>query len=303
MESQTVVIPVPDMDGALTFFVETLGFRVDQIWPADDPRVAQISGHGARLELVRVGADRAPPGPLPPLQPTREIGRLRAARWGTGRAGMQYRDLLPSRQGGHLIASHIRIPGAGPVSDWVHFHDVDAQLIFCLRGRARVVYEDQGPAFDLLPGDCILQPPTIRHRVLASYDDLEVIELSRPAAHLTAADPERELPTATIDPTRTYRGQRFVHSRAADADWVHRDGLAQRQTRIAEATQARMDVGMARGRGRLEVGAMGSLVFLFVIEGSIHLDADRLVRGDGAALPGPVPLHCDGTLLHVSMPC
>ena len=42
--------------------------------------------------------------------------------WVIGRAGMRYRDLLPERLGGAIIASHIRIADAGPVADMVHYH-------------------------------------------------------------------------------------------------------------------------------------------------------------------------------------
>ncbi len=67
------------------------------------------------------------------------------APWVIGRAGMQYRDLIPTRLGGAIIASHIRIPDGGPVPDMVHFHKVGFQLIFCVKGWVDVVYEDQGP--------------------------------------------------------------------------------------------------------------------------------------------------------------
>jgi hypothetical protein len=62
---------------------------------------------------------------------------------------MHYRDLLPSRQGGRFIASHIRIPDGGPVADDVHHHDVRFQLIHCVAGWVRLVYEDQGEPFVL----------------------------------------------------------------------------------------------------------------------------------------------------------
>jgi quercetin dioxygenase-like cupin family protein len=39
-------------------------------------------------------------------------------------------------------------------------------MIYCHRGWVRVVYEDQGEPFVMHPGDCVLQPPGIRHRVL-----------------------------------------------------------------------------------------------------------------------------------------
>ena len=65
--------------------------------------------------------------------------------WGMGRAGMLYRDLVPGRLGGAIIASHIRIPNAGPVPDDVHYHIAAFQLIYCYRGWVDLVYEDQGP--------------------------------------------------------------------------------------------------------------------------------------------------------------
>ena len=79
---------------------------------------------------------------------------------------MRYRDLVPGRLGGRYIASHIEIPDGGTVPDYVHFHDVVFQMIFCAAGWVRVVYEDQGEPFVLHAGDCVLQPPLIRHRVL-----------------------------------------------------------------------------------------------------------------------------------------
>src|SRR6185436_13024852 len=110
------------------------------------------------------------------------------APWTRGRAGMRYRDLIPGRQGGRFIASHIAIPEGGPVADYVHHHFVRVQLIYCHRGWVRVVYEDQGAPFMLEAGDCVLQPPGIRHRVLESSVGLEVIEIGSPAVHETFAD-------------------------------------------------------------------------------------------------------------------
>ena len=62
---------------------------------------------------------------------------------------MTYRDLLPERLGGRFIASHITIADGGPVPDYVHHHDIRFQVIHCVRGWVRVVYEDQGPPFVL----------------------------------------------------------------------------------------------------------------------------------------------------------
>ena len=34
-------------------------------------------------------------------------------------------------------------------------------------------------------GDCILQPPQIKHQVIETYEPLEVIEITSPAEHVT----------------------------------------------------------------------------------------------------------------------
>jgi hypothetical protein len=224
-----VCLPSKDLAQDLAFFTKRLAFRLDTIFPADDPAVAVLSGHGLRLRLDRradlapavlrlscldpdaLGAGEreltAPNGvrihivdtaPLPPMPPTRHSFGVRRLNgddpWVVGRAGMQYRDLVPGRLGGALIASHIRIPDAGPVPDMVHYHDIGFQLIFCIHGWVRLVYEDQGPPFVLRAGDCPIQPPRIRHCVLESSGNLEVVEVSVPAEHLTTIDHEMKLP-------------------------------------------------------------------------------------------------------------
>ena len=130
---------------------------------------------------------------------------------------MQYRDLIPSRLGGRFIASHIRIPDGGPVPDYVHFHHIRFQMIYCKAGWARLVYEDQGEPFLFHAGDCVLQPPEIRHRVLEASDGLEVIEIGCPAVHETFADHAMTLPTPHLLPERDFGGQRFVRHVAAKA--------------------------------------------------------------------------------------
>ena len=114
--------------------------------------------------------------------------------WNEGRAGMLYRDLIPSRLGGRFIASHISIPTGGEVPDYVHFHKVRFQMIYCIFGWAKLVYECQGEPFVMNAGDCVLQPPEIRHRVLETSDKFEVLEIGCPAIHETFAD--HELPLA-----------------------------------------------------------------------------------------------------------
>jgi uncharacterized protein YjlB len=194
---------------------------------------------------------------------------------------MIYRDLIPDRQGGRFIASHIALPEGGPVADWVHFHKILFQLIFCRRGWARLVYEDQGEPFVMSAGDCVLQPPRIRHRVLESSAGFEVVEVGCPALHETLADHEMALPTGGFRPGRDFDGQVFLHHAAAGAPWEpHGDtGFEQRKTGMAEATRGVADAYVLRpaGSNRLASPAhQGELLFGFVLEGSAVLER----RGD-----------------------
>ena len=216
-----------------------------------------------------------------------------------GRAGMQYRDLIPGRLGGSIIASHIRVPDAGPVPDMVHYHTIGFQLIFCYRGWVRLVYEDQGPPFVLAAGDCVIQPPEIRHRVLESSGNLQVIEIGVPAAHLTTIDHEMELPTPTIRSDRLFGGQRFCRSEAASAVWQawRVPGFVARDTGIAEATGGVASVGVVRPQGRIErveTTHASDILFTFVLAGRVTLEGEGqgrhvLEEGDAYVVPPGLP--------------
>src|SRR5262252_1806841 len=59
VQAAEVCLPTSDLTADLNFFTDTLGFRLDTIFPADDPSVATISGHGVRIRLER-GARLSP---------------------------------------------------------------------------------------------------------------------------------------------------------------------------------------------------------------------------------------------------
>lgn len=272
----------PDLDAALATF-EALGFRVDAVVPADDPQRIAVSRGDVRVELVRVPAEPAPPAPrldVPPLAPALVVTRASAAGgWHGGRAGMQYRDLIPDRLGGWLVASHIRIPGGGPVPDYVHFHAIRFQVIYCRAGWVRVVYEDQGEPLVMRAGDVVVQPPTIRHRVLECSPGLEVIELSCPAVHATYADHALALPSERRD--RAWGEQRF-----------HCGALAG----LADATGGLVRSGPRTGDG---------VAFGFVLEGSARLatagQTFELARDDAFAIPPGQPYEASGELLALTV--
>ena len=323
-------LPTNNLADDLPFYSNTLGFRLDRIYPADNPAVAVMSGHGLRIRIER-GASEAPgtirllcddpdalaggkrelvapngtrieiveanpPMVVPPTQHAFMVRHLRDGDpWVIGRAGMHYRDLLPGRLGGSIIASHIRIPQGGPVPDMVHYHTVGFQLIFCLHGWVRLVYEDQGAPFILAAGDCVIQPPEIRHRVLESGDGLEVIEIGVPAEHMTTIDHEMELPNRTVDPAREFQGQRFIRHEAAKAvrQPFRIDGFSMRDTGIAAATRGVAGVQVARPEPGWQPDVTShdtDILFDFVMSGHMTLAGEgqeerRLKPGDAFVIP------------------
>jgi quercetin dioxygenase-like cupin family protein len=270
-----------------------LGFAVRMISPADDPAVALLEGEGMTVRLVSGNA--AWPGEFSPSRfvPAFELSLFADTGWSVGRAGMLYRDLLPSRQGGRYIASHIRIADSGPVPDAVHYHNVEFQLIFCVAGQVRLVYQGQGDPFVLSAGDCVLQPPGIRHRVLESSDDLEVVEITCPAVHETWFDPAMSLPTPQQD--LDFNGQRFVIHRAAHATWTpwRADGFECRDTGIAAATNGIVGARVVRTSAAAETESAehgGELQFWFLLSGRANLlrpeqPPSLLTSGDSVAVP------------------
>jgi quercetin dioxygenase-like cupin family protein len=334
-----------DLSPALAFFVGALGFRIETIFPADDPQVASLSGYGLRLRLApgdgdpgvirlasRAGdsgqvliapngtrvelVDPDPPIEVPPLKPEFVITRAAdGPEAGEGRAGMLYRDLIPSRLGGRFIASHISIPEGGPVADWVHFHKIRFQMIFCRRGWVRLVYEDQGPPFVMQAGDCVLQPPRVRHRVLESSPGLEVVEIGCPALHETLADHDMDLPTAVLAPDRDFGGQHFLRHVAAETPWTAHGatGFERRETGMAQATAGLADARVIRPASARAFTApphTGELLFGFLLEGSAILDhagAHPLGPADAFVIPageawGLSDASADLALLEVMLP-
>ena len=344
-------LPTTELRADLPFYTKTQGMRLDMIYPADNSEVAVLSGHGRRLRSEK-GAKEAPgtiriltddpdgfadgqrrltapngttveidelnpPLVLPATEHAFVVRRLAdQAPWVIGRAGMEYRDLVPSRLGGAVIASHIRIPDGGPVPDMVHFHKVGFQLIFCIKGWVDVVYEDQGGPIRLTAGDCFIQPPEIRHRVLEASDGIEVIEIGVPAEHVTQIDHDMTLPTPQLRRDREWQGQRFVHNQGGGAPWqpFRIPGFVARDTTINANTKGVASVMVARPDGATAPWTRheGDILFTFVMSGEMTLEGEgkdpfRLSPGDAFVIPpGLATRYSEATddleLLEVSLP-
>jgi quercetin dioxygenase-like cupin family protein len=341
-------LPTQELRDDLPFFTKTLKMRLDMIYPADNPEVAVLSGHGLRLRIEK-GAKEAPgtiriltddpdgfaggarvltapngtrveideldpPLVLPKTEHAFVVRRLAdQAPWVIGRAGMEYRDLIPTRLGGAMIASHIRVPD-GPVPDMVHFHKVGFQLIFCVAGWVDVLYEDQGDVRRIHAGDCFIQPPGIRHRVLES-EGVQVVEIGVPAEHVTEIDHAMTLPTPHFRPDREWDGQRFVHDIGKEGAFhtFRIPGFEARDTSINRNTRGVASVMVARPTGAAPWTVHeGDILFTFVMAGGMTLEGEgkdpyRLEPGDAFVIPpGMATRYSDTTpdleLLEVSLP-
>src|SRR5688572_25710228 len=114
--------------------------RLDVIYPADEPHTAILTHDGQTIRLTSSPGAQTELADLPDFLPEFVLTPAGNAS-AEGRAGMRYRDLIPSRLRGRYIASHISIADGGPVADWVHFHRIALQLICVRCGWVRVVYE------------------------------------------------------------------------------------------------------------------------------------------------------------------
>ncbi len=167
-------------------------------------------------------------------------------------------------------------------------------------------------------GDCVLQPPRIRHRVLECSPGMEVIEIGCPAESRDLRRPRaRPSDLDPRNPERDFGGQRFVRHQAAAAKWApfRLDGFECRDIGIAAATGGLAGVRVARPlsapsskRWRHDA----EFLFSFVLEGSLTLESDgrdprRLDAGSAFVLPAGMSVSLAGCstdleLLEVVLP-
>ena len=95
----------------------------------------------------------------------------------------KYRDLGMAQATGGMVQAHVIrfVPPCEPQEvSKLHYHEVDFQMIYVLKGWIKTELEGEG-AHTMRAGSAWLQPPRIRHRVLDYSDDCEVLEIVLPA--------------------------------------------------------------------------------------------------------------------------
>ena len=129
-------------------------------------------------------AKRAAP---PKLKPTSHIFRVSHHSEEDFEIGLRryakYRDLgMAKATSGRVQAHVIRfVPPCRPEEvSKLHYHDVEFQMIYVLKGWIKTELEGQG-AHVMRPGTAWIQPPRLKHKVLDYSDDAEVLEIILPA--------------------------------------------------------------------------------------------------------------------------
>jgi|SRR5690242_5514583 quercetin dioxygenase-like cupin family protein len=94
-----------------------------------------------------------------------------------------YRDLGIAAATEGLVQAHV-IRMTKPFDEGEvaipHYHDVDFQMVYVLKGWFRSEFEGEG-VHTFHAGSCWIQPPKIRHTVRGYSDDCELLEIVLPA--------------------------------------------------------------------------------------------------------------------------
>ena len=98
-----------------------------------------------------------------------------------------YRDLGIAAASQGLAQAHV-IRLIGPCNpaevSKLHFHDVEFQMVYVLKGWVKTYLEGQGETL-MQQGSAWTQPPRIKHLILDYSDDVELLEVILPAEFKT----------------------------------------------------------------------------------------------------------------------
>jgi quercetin dioxygenase-like cupin family protein len=99
----------------------------------------------------------------------------------------KYRDLGVAAATGGMVQAHVIrfVPPFEPKeASTPHYHEVDFQMIYVLKGWYKTEFEGEGiQTFEA--GSCWIQPPRIKHAVRGYSDDCELLEIVLPAGFRT----------------------------------------------------------------------------------------------------------------------
>ena len=167
--------------------------RAEKIARAQEA-MRQDRGHRENLGAARPSsprrAARAPAKPNP-ARPKQRIAishhREEDFKADGLRAYAQYRDLGIADASHGLAQAHV-IRLIGPCNpaevSKLHFHDVEFQMVYVLKGWVKTYMEGQGETL-MKQGSAWTQPPRIKHLIMDYSDDVELLEVILPAEFKT----------------------------------------------------------------------------------------------------------------------
>jgi uncharacterized cupin superfamily protein len=103
------------------------------------------------------------------------------------RAYAHYRDLGIAAATHGLAQAHVirLVPPCNPAEvSKLHYHDVEFQMVYVLKGWVKTYMEGQGETL-MKQGSAWTQPPKIKHMILDYSDDVELLEVILPAEFKT----------------------------------------------------------------------------------------------------------------------
>jgi quercetin dioxygenase-like cupin family protein len=126
-----------------------------------------------RFSFVRCDAKRFKGGGLRASFSYRDLGIRRAT------AGMAGAHVIRAEHLPQATQNRMKRGGTGR-----HRHTLAFQMVYVLKGRVSFWYEGRGK-IAMRPGDCVYQPPGIRHELLDWSRDMELLEITMPAEFAT----------------------------------------------------------------------------------------------------------------------
>jgi mannose-6-phosphate isomerase-like protein (cupin superfamily) len=154
---------------------------------------AKVAVRSAARKVVKAKA-RATPAELSIKKPSRPRQRIAISHHREEdfkadglRAYAHYRDLGIAAATDGLAQAHV-IRLIGPCNpaevSKLHFHDVEFQMVYVLKGWIKFYIEGQGETL-MKEGGAWTQPPRIKHMVMDYSDDVELLEVILPAEFKT----------------------------------------------------------------------------------------------------------------------
>jgi hypothetical protein len=157
------------------------------------PARNSVGGKSAAKSTARKPL-KAKAGALPPAKRARPKQRIAISHYRDEdfkadglRAYAKYRDLGVADASAGVAQAHV-IRLIGPCNpaevSKLHFHNVDFQMVYVLKGWVKTYLEGQGETL-MQAGSSWTQPPRIKHMIMDYSDDVELLEVILPAEFKT----------------------------------------------------------------------------------------------------------------------